>query len=73
MTTETVFETLKKLQQKTANKCGTTIIQLSNKLNISQQEIKIHLRELYDKKLINVRKGLNNQLIFLSNYDSSKR
>jgi predicted ArsR family transcriptional regulator len=72
MTTEAVFETLTNFQKKSDNKCGTTIIQLSNTLNISQQEIKIHLRELYDKKLISVRKGLNNQLIFIANYDSSK-
>jgi len=73
MTTEFVLKYLKELQNKSNNKCGTTVINLSILLNISQNEIKTHLKELYNNKQISVRKGLNNQLIFLRNYDTNNK
>ncbi len=47
------------------NKSGTTIMQLMNELNLSSEEINPLLRELYENKVIVVRKGINGRLIFL--------
>lgn len=73
MTTDFFLNFLTELQKKSNNKCGTTVINLSILLNISQNEIKKHLKELYNNKQISVRKGLNNQLIFLRNYDTNDK
>lgn len=52
-------------QTKNQNKCGTTMIYLMDKFSISQDEMKKILNQLYADKLITIREGINNQLIFL--------
>lgn len=49
------------------NLCGTTSIYLMQELNISANEINKMLNQLYKEKFITIRKGINNQLIFLNN------
>ena len=63
------MEELKKVilekQNLSENKCGTSIVYLMLKLNLSLEEIKIMLNELYSKKFIIIRQGINDKLIFL--------
>lgn len=47
------------------NKCGTSIIFLAEKLNISIDEIKKLLNQLHSEKIIKIRQGINHKLIFL--------
>jgi hypothetical protein len=49
------------------NKCGTTMPYLMHQLGIGANEISILLNQLYKEKFIVIRKGINNQLIFLRN------
>ena len=65
---------LDKLKQKiverqtlNGNKCGTTMPYLISELGIDSQEITKLLNQLHKEKFITVRKGINNQLIFLRN------
>lgn len=65
---------LQKLKDKIAerqkingNKCGTTMPYLMDELGISLEEISTLLNQLYKEKFIVIRKGINNQLIFLRN------
>jgi hypothetical protein len=52
-------------QKLSENKCGTSIVYLMRKLNLSLEEIKIMLNELYSQKFIIIRQGINDKLIFL--------
>jgi len=52
-------------QKLTQNKCGTSIIYLMRKFNLNSDEITKILKKLYDEKLIIVRQGINEKLIFL--------
>jgi hypothetical protein len=54
-------------QNLSENKCGTSIVYLMQKLNISLEDIKIMLNELYSQKFIIIRQGINDKLIFLKN------
>jgi hypothetical protein len=47
------------------NKCGTTMPYLMQELGIGADEISILLNQLYKEKFIAIRKGINNNLIFL--------
>lgn len=47
------------------NKCGTTVIFLAEELNIDTNEVKKLLNQLHSKKLIKIRQGINQKLIFL--------
>jgi transcription initiation factor IIE alpha subunit len=49
------------------NKCGITMPYLMHELGISLEEISTLLNQLYKEKFIVIRKGINNQLIFLKN------
>ena len=49
------------------NKCGTTMPYLMYELGIGANEMSILLNQLYKEKFIVIRKGINNQLIFLRN------
>jgi hypothetical protein len=49
------------------NKCGTTMPYLMHELGIGLDEISTLLNQLYKEKFIVIRKGINNQLIFLKN------
>lgn len=52
-------------QKLNQNKCGITIIFLANKLNIDLNEVKELLNQLHSKKLIIIRQGINQKLVFL--------
>lgn len=52
-------------QKLTENKCGTSIIYLMRKFNLNSDDIRKILKKLYDEKLIIVRQGINEKLIFL--------
>ena len=52
-------------QTANGNKSGTTIIQLMNELQLTQDEINPLLMELYEAKFIRVRQGINSRLLFL--------
>jgi hypothetical protein len=65
---------LNKLKQKITerqtlndNKCGTTMPYLMQELGVDADEISNLLNQLYKEKFIVIRKGINNQLIFLRN------
>lgn len=47
------------------NSCGTTLLTLSDELNISFAELKPLLSILYKEKIIVVKKGINHDLILL--------
>lgn len=49
------------------NRCGTTMPYLISELGIDSEELKTLLNQLYKEKFITIRKGINNQLIFLKN------
>ncbi len=69
MVNNPILEKLRKLiiarQTSNGNKCGTTVIFLTNELNIDANEVKKLLNELNAEKLIMVRQGINQKLIFL--------
>jgi len=52
-------------QKLSDNKCGTTNYWLANELQLPYSQIVPHLKTLYDQKIIIVRKGVNENLIFL--------
>jgi hypothetical protein len=58
-------KTIKKNQTLNGNKCGTSAIFLIEELNIDFKELKILLNTLQEKKLIRIREGINQKLIFL--------
>ncbi|MFH6944632.1 hypothetical protein [Flavobacterium sp. FlaQc-50] len=45
-------------------RCGLPIPDLQIESNISNEDLKVILRKLYDDKYIKVREGLNGKLIF---------
>lgn len=69
LNSESNLEALKSLivkkQTLNGNKCGTTIISLIEELNIDLNEMKLLVNELHRKKLIKIRQGINQKLIFL--------
>lgn len=54
-----------KRQNLNENKCGTTVMSLMEELNLTSIEIKVLLNQLHVEKLITVRQGINQKLIFL--------
>jgi|LakMenEpi05May12_1017382.scaffolds.fasta_scaffold10951_2 hypothetical protein len=62
---ENLKQEILKNQKLTENKCGTSIIYLMRKFNLNSDEIRKILKKLYDEKLIIVRQGINEKLIFL--------
>ena len=44
---------------------GYNLIQLKELLNISQEELKIHLNALYKEKKITIKQGINHKYIYL--------
>jgi predicted transcriptional regulator len=63
--TENLKQEILNNQKLTQNKCGTSIIYLMRKFNLNSDEITKILKKLYDEKLIIVRQGINEKLIFL--------
>jgi DNA-binding IscR family transcriptional regulator len=47
------------------NKCGASIVVISQATNIQSEQIKTILNGLFKEKLISIRQGINNKLIFL--------
>lgn len=43
---------------------GLNLIQLAEKLQIGQEELKQNLNELYKEKIILIRQGINHKLIY---------
>jgi len=43
---------------------GLNLIQLSEKLEIGQEELKSHLNELYKEKRILIRQGISHKIIY---------
>jgi len=54
-------------QKLSDNKCGTTNYWLTNKLQLPYSQIKPILMALYTDRIIIVRNGINEKLIFLHN------
>ena len=54
------------------NKCGSSIIELQNEMNMTADEINPLFRQLYDEKFITVRKGINIPLVFLHQNQPNK-
>jgi hypothetical protein len=67
MTEEIVIEYLSEFKKLRSNKCGCNIISISEDLNISIKEAKNIINNLYLKKIISIREGINHRLIFLNN------
>lgn len=58
-----LFEKIKARQQETNGKCGTSIIELMNIIDL--QQIQLSLTQLEEKNKIIQRMGINNNLYFL--------
>ena len=50
--------------QNTGNKCGLTVMQLSERSGVPFAEIKDHLNQLYREGEIQAREGIHGKLIF---------
>jgi hypothetical protein len=50
------------------NKCGTTVVSLVKELDIDINKAKELLNELHARKIIRIRQGVNNKLIFLRSH-----
>lgn len=60
------LEILKLLQEKyDKTSQGVSVVDISNSLNLSINELKIFLNELHKEKKIVVRQGINGKLIYL--------
>ena len=60
-----VFDAIASEQRRSNNKCGMTIMQISELIDMTIEETKPILKTLHTQNKIVVRKGLNNALIFL--------
>lgn len=55
-------------QSSSNNSSGTTMNHISKCLDITIEQLKPILNQLYKESYITVRKGINEELIFLKNY-----
>jgi len=72
MTEETVIEYLSEFKKLRGNKCGCNIVSISKDLNIPIKDAKNIINNLYLKKIIRIREGINHRLIFINNLNISK-
>lgn len=66
---EQVKELIMKRQTLSNNSCGTSIMYLTKCLEVNAKTINPILNQLYKDNYIITRKGINEQLIFLKNYN----
>ena len=59
-----ILEIVKSEHQKSKGKCGTYVQKLMNQFSLNKIELEKILRELFDKKIITIRTGINGYMVF---------
>ena len=59
-----ILEIVKSEHQKSKGKCGTYVQKLMNQYSLNKIELQQILRELFDKKIITIRSGINGYMVF---------
>jgi DNA-binding IscR family transcriptional regulator len=60
-----VLKYLNEFKERRGDKCGSTIVSITQATNIEIEQLKTILNRLFKDKIIIIRKGINGKLIFL--------